>query len=77
MPGLGRLQGRVESSVSRVSLKPLTQIRAGEHVEATVSIVAVQRFAGRVRLLLKSDDGESAHARVSAALRGWRTPGGR
>ncbi|MGW7425821.1 hypothetical protein ACWGJB_38315 [Streptomyces sp. NPDC054813] len=49
------------------SLKPLSRIRAGERVEATVTIAAVRRFAGHVRLLLESDDGETAHARVRAS----------
>ncbi|MFF5188758.1 hypothetical protein ACFY30_34170 [Streptomyces sp. NPDC000345] len=49
------------------SLKPLSRIRAGERIEATVTIAAVRRFAGHVRLLLESDDGETAHARVSAS----------
>ncbi|MEU9396836.1 hypothetical protein AB0D86_43445 [Streptomyces sp. NPDC048324] len=49
------------------SLKPLSRIRAGERVEATVTIAAVRRFAGHVRLLLESDDGETAHARASAS----------
>lgn len=48
------------------SHKPLSRIRAGERVEATVTIAAVKRFVGHVRLLLESDDGETAHARVSA-----------
>ncbi|MDX2576717.1 hypothetical protein PV332_14685 [Streptomyces scabiei] len=49
------------------SFKPLCRIREGERVEATVTIAAVRRFGGRVRLLLENHDGETAHARVSAS----------
>ncbi|MGW4874792.1 OB-fold nucleic acid binding domain-containing protein [Streptomyces chartreusis] len=49
------------------SSKPLRRIREGERVEATVTIAAVRRFGGHVRLLLESHDGESAHARVSVS----------
>ncbi|MFI9617092.1 hypothetical protein ACIHCM_36465 [Streptomyces sp. NPDC052023] len=49
------------------SFKPLKRIREGERVEATVTIAALRRFGGHVRLLLESHDGETAHARVSAS----------
>ncbi|MFF0094659.1 hypothetical protein ACFYSF_32535 [Streptomyces canus] len=49
------------------SFKPLKRIREGERVEATVTIAAVRRFGGHVRLLLESHDGETAHARVSTS----------
>ncbi|MGP4090497.1 hypothetical protein [Streptomyces sp. KR55] len=49
------------------SFKPLRRIREGERAEATVTIAAVRRFGRHVRLLLESDDGESAHARVCAS----------
>ena len=32
-----------------------------------MTIAAVKRFAGHVRLLLESNDGETAHARVDAS----------
>lgn len=49
------------------ALKPLSRIREGERLEATVTITAIQRFSGVVRLLMESYDGQSAHARVPAS----------
>lgn len=65
VPMPGNLLAEHHNSLG-VSFKPLSRIRDGERVEATVTIAAVKQFAGHVRLLLESDDGESAHARVSA-----------